>query len=76
MMIFLKQFKIVISYWKKIKKSILKIDKELYNAAPYKVHQLIFNNKENYFEKKLNECFGKPKELWKALTSLGLPNKM
>ena len=56
-------------------KAILNIDKELYNATPYKVHRLIFNNKKNCFEKKLNECIGKPKELWKTLTSLGLPNK-
>ena len=47
----------------------------MYNAAPYKVHKLIFNKKKDYFENKLNECIGKPKELWKALKSLGLPNK-
>ena len=51
------------------------IDKELYNAAQYKVHKLIFNKKKDYFENKLNECIGKPKELWKALKSLDLPNK-
>ena len=39
------------------------------------MHKLIFNNKKDYFENKLNECIGKPKELWKALKSLGLPNK-
>ena len=60
---------------KKIKKSRLHIDKELYNAAQYKVHKLIFNKKTDYFESKLNKCIGKPKELWKALKSLGLPNK-
>ena len=36
---------------------------------------MIFNKKKEYFENKLNECIGKPKELWKALKSLGLPNK-
>ena len=60
---------------KKFKKSRLHIAKELYNAARYKVHKLIFNKKKDYFENKLNECIGKPKELWKALKSLGLPNK-
>ena len=60
---------------KKFKKSRLDIDKELYNAARYKVHKLMFNKKKDYFENKLNECIGKPKELWKALKSLGLPNK-
>ena len=49
---------------------------ELNNVARYKVHKLIFNKKKDYFENKLNECIGKPKELWKALKSLGLPNKI
>ena len=39
--------------------------------APYKVHRLIFNKKKYYFENKLNECIGKPKELLIALKSLG-----
>ena len=60
---------------KKFKKSRLHIDKELYNAARFKVHKLIFNKKKDYFENKLNECIGKPKEFWNALKSLGLPNK-
>ena len=61
---------------KKLKKFRLRIDKELYNAARYKVHKMIFNEKKDYFENKLNECIGKPKELWKALKSLGLPKKI
>ena len=60
---------------KKIR-SRLHIDKELHNADRYKVHKMIFNKKKDYFENKLNECIGKPKELWKALKSLGLPNKI
>ena len=61
---------------KKFKRSRLHMDKESYNAARYKVHKMIFNKKKDYFENKLNECIGKPKELWKALKSLGLPNKI
>ena len=61
---------------KKFKRSRLHMDKELYNAARYKVHKWIFNKEKDYFENKLNECIGKPKELWKALKSLGLPNKI
>ena len=61
---------------KKCKRSRLNIDKKLYNAARYKVHKLIFNKKQYYFENKLSECIGKPKELWKALKYLGLPNKI
>ena len=60
---------------KKLKKSRLHIDKELYNVARYKVHKLIFNKKKDYFENKLNECIDRPKGLWKALKSLGLLNK-
>ena len=48
----------------------------MYDDARYKVHTLIFNKKKYYFENKLNECIGKPKELWKALNSLGLANKI
>ena len=59
---------------KKIKRSRLHIDKELYNAARSKVHKLIFNKKKIIL--KINECIGKPKEKWKALKSLGLPNKI
>ena len=70
---FLKQSKIVINFWKNLKDHI---DKELYNAARYKVHKFIFNKKRDYFENKLNECIGKRKELWKALKFLGLPNKI
>ena len=28
-----------------------------------------------FFEKKLKECISKPKDLWQAIKSLGLPNK-
>ena len=31
--------------------------------------------KKCYTENKINECIGKPKELWKALKSLALPKK-
>ena len=61
---------------KKIRRSRLYIDKEFYNAARYKVHKMIFNKKKYYFKNKLNECIGKPKELWKALKSLGSPKKI
>ena len=35
---------------------------------------MIFNKKKDYFENKLNGCIVIPKELWKTLKSLGLPN--
>ena len=31
--------------------------------------------KKRIFENKLKECIGKSKDLWKAIKSLGLPNK-
>ena len=39
------------------------------------MQNLIAKNKKNFFECKLKECLGKPKDLQKAFTSLGLPNK-
>ena len=62
--------------FKKFKKSKLHIDKDIYNAARYKVRKMIFDKKRSFFEKKLSESIGKPKDLWKALKSLGLPNKI
>ena len=53
--------------FKKFKKSKLHIDKDIYNAARYKVRKMIFDKKRSFFEKKLSESIGKPKDLWKAL---------
>ena len=36
---------------------------------------LISYKKKKFFENRLNDSIGKPKELWKALKSLGLPSK-
>ena len=60
---------------KKIKKSKFHIDKFIYNAARYKLQKMIINKKRASFENKLTESIGKPKDLWKALRSLGLPSK-
>ena len=56
----------------KFKKCRLHINKQLYNAAQYKVHKLIFNKEKYYFENKLIECIDELKELRKYLKSLGL----
>ena len=37
---------------------------------------MIFNEKRSFFEKKLSASIGKHKDLWKALKSLELPNKI
>ena len=40
--------------FKKFKKSKLHIDKDIYNAARYKVRKMIFNKKKSFFEKTLS----------------------
>ena len=64
------KLKTVINYLKSLKK-----DNDIYNAARYKVRKMIFDKNRLFFEKKLTESIGKPKDLWKALKSLRLPNK-
>ena len=54
---------------------LFKKSKGIYNAARYKIRKMIFD-KRSFFEKKLSESIGKPKDLWKALKSLGFPNKI
>ena len=61
--------------FKKYKKTRLHVDKEIYKRARYSVQNLIAKKKKEFFENKLKECIGKPKDLWKAIKSLGLPNK-
>ena len=51
---------------KKLKRSRLHIDKELYNVTLYEVHKMIVNKKKDYFENKLNECIGEQKSYGKA----------
>ena len=58
---------IVINYSKKIKKSTLHVDKDIYNAARYKLQKMIFNKKSVFFfQNKWTESIGKLKELWEA----------
>ena len=46
-----------------------------YNEAKYNVQKLIKQKKIEFYNAKLTENIGKPKELWKALKNLGLPSK-
>ena len=39
------------------------------------MQKLISYKKKKFFESRINDSFGKPKELWKALKSLGLASK-
>ena len=65
------KLKIVINYSKN-----LHVDKDIYNAARYKLQKMIFNKKRAFFKNKMTESTGKPKDLWKTLKSLSLPNKV
>ena len=60
------------NYFKKFKKSSLHI---FYIEAKYNVQKLIKQKKIEFYNAKLTENIGKPKELWKALKNLGLPSK-
>ena len=58
--------------FKKFKKFRLHVDKNNYKEVRNEVQKLICTKKKAYFESKLTENIGKPKELWNCLKSLGL----
>ena len=62
--------------FKNFKKSRLHLDQEYCKKAYYEDKKLIAEKNRNYCETKLTENTGKPKELWKTLKALGLPNKV
>ena len=53
------------------KKSNLQIDYDFYIEAKYNTQKLIKQKKIEFFDTKLTENIGKPKELWKSLKTLG-----
>ena len=59
------------NYFKIFKKSNLQIDYNFYIEAKYNTQKLI-KQKSEFFNTKLTENTGKPKELWKTLKTLGL----
>ena len=61
--------------FKKFKKSRLHIDKELDIKSKYDALKLIASKKQAFFEDRLSETIGKPKELWESLKALGMPSK-
>ena len=60
---------------KDFKSTKLHIDEELYKQSKYLAMELIKEKKQKFYKERLRENIGKPKELWKALKSLGLPFK-
>ena len=57
-------------------KNLKSLNQINYKKSRYDVKKLIAEKKRNYFETKLTENIGKPKELWKTLKALGLPNNV
>ena len=55
--------------FRKFKKTCLHVDKDNYKEGRNEVQKLICTNKKAYFESKLTENIGKPKESWKSLKS-------
>ena len=60
---------------KQFKSTKLHIDEGLYKEAKYHAVKLTKQKKIQFYKEKLKENIGKPKELRKALKSLGLPSK-
>ena len=59
-------------YLKKFKRSNLQIDNNFYIEAKYNTQKLIKQKKPEFFNRKLTENIGKPKELWKSRKTLSL----
>ena len=72
---FAKAIKLREKHLKQFKSTKLHIDEDLYKEAKYHAVKLIKQKKSRFYKEKLKENIGKPKELWKALKSLGLPSK-
>ena len=67
-----KYFKNEKNILEKIKKSILQIDYNFYIEAKCNTQKLMELKKIEFFNTKLPENIGKPKELWKSLKTLYL----
>ena len=72
---YLKNLQVKDNLFKAFKKMRLHIEKELYKRAKYGAQELIATKKQAFFDEKLSEIVGKPKELWNTLKSLGMPKK-
>ena len=60
---------------KTFQKTKLQTDHDIYKASKNDVMKLIKRKKRTYFQNKLTDNVGKPKELWKTLKNLGLSAK-
>ena len=64
-----------VSLYRKFKKSKNRVDEDIYKSAKRDVEKLVKQKKREFYQNKLEQNIGKPKELWKTLKSLGLPSK-
>jgi len=55
--------------------SRLHVDEILFKEQRKIVQNLIKSKKQMYYNDKLKNNIGKPKELWKTLKTMGFPNK-
>ena len=60
---------------KQFKSTRLHTDEDLYKESKSRVVKLIKQKKSQFYKENLKQNISKPKELWKALKSLGLPSK-
>ena len=63
-------------FFRIFKKSRLREDEINYKQSKYFAQDLINCKKKSFFENKLKETIGRPKELWKNLKDIGLPKKV
>ena len=61
--------------FRKFQKSKLSVDEILYKEARNTAQALIKDKKRKLLQEKLSKNLGKPKELWKVIKKLGLPDK-
>ena len=61
--------------FRKFKKSKSNIDNNNYKKTRNQLQDLIKRKKRNFISQKLTENISKPRELWKSLKKLGLPDK-
>ena len=66
----------MINYSKITKKWKSIVNKDIHNAAGYKLQKIVSNKKRVVYENKLTESTGKRKEIWKASKYLGWPEKV
>ena len=57
---------------KKFKHSGLETDKDNFKVAKMHLKKMMLKKKKSYFEEELDKNWSKPRDLWKALKSLGL----